>query len=72
MAYVVEDLIITIYYNTIDNLKLGGIYYMERKIKRGDMFYTDLPVGVGSEQNGYRPILVLSNNIGNKHGNTVI
>ena len=51
---------------------MEGIYYMEGKIKRGDMFYADLPVGVGSEQNGYRPILILSNNIGNKHGNTVI
>ena len=45
---------------------------MERKIKRGDMFYADLMSGVGSEQNGLRPILIISNDIGNKHSNTVI
>jgi len=32
---------------------------MERIIKRGDMYYADLTYGVGSEQNGCRPILDL-------------
>ena len=45
---------------------------MEREIKRGDMFYADLTLGVGSEQSGYRPVLILQNNTGNKHSNTVI
>ena len=45
---------------------------MERKIKRGDMFYAELMSGIGSEQNGRRPILIISNNTGNKHSNTVI
>jgi mRNA interferase MazF len=45
---------------------------MERKIKRGDMFYTDLALGVGSEQIGYRPVVILQNNLGNAHSNTVI
>ena len=45
---------------------------MERKIRRGDMFYTDLTLGVGSEQIGYRPVVVIQNDTGNKHGNTVI
>jgi mRNA interferase MazF len=45
---------------------------MERKIRRGDMFYADLTPGVGSEQSGYRPVLVIQNNTGNKHSNTVI
>ena len=45
---------------------------MERKIKRGDMFYAELTSGIGSEQIGYRPILIISNDIGNKHSNTVI
>ena len=40
--------------------------------KRGDMFYADLPQGVGSEQSGYRPVIILQNDVGNKHSTTVI
>jgi mRNA interferase MazF len=36
------------------------------------MFYADLPLGVGSEQIGYRPIVIIQNDTGNKHSNTVI
>ena len=28
--------------------------------------------GVGSEQSGFRPILIVQNDLGNKHSNTVI
>jgi mRNA interferase MazF len=45
---------------------------MNRKIRRGDMFYADLTPGVGSEQSGYRPILIIQNDTGNRHSNTVI
>ncbi|MDR2357917.1 MAG: type II toxin-antitoxin system PemK/MazF family toxin [Oscillospiraceae bacterium] len=46
---------------------------MERNIKRGDMYYADLtPGGVGSEQRGVRPILIIQNDAGNRHSNTVI
>jgi len=45
---------------------------MERKIKRGDIYYADLALGVGSEQSGYRPILIIQNNTGNKHSQTII
>jgi mRNA interferase MazF len=45
---------------------------MNRKIKRGDMYYADITQGVGSEQNGNRPVLIIQNDIGNKHSNTVI
>ena len=45
---------------------------MERKIRRGDMYYTDLTLGIGSEQIGYRPVLIIQNNFGNKHSQTVI
>mgnify|MGYP001346203310 CR=1 FL=1 len=45
---------------------------MNRKIRRGDMFYADLTLGVGSEQSGCRPILIIQNNAGNKHSNTMI
>ncbi len=45
---------------------------MNRKIRRGDMFYADLTPGVGSEQSGYRPVLIIQNDTGNRHSNTVI
>ena len=33
---------------------------MERKIKRGDIYYADLNPVVGSEQGGTRPVLLWS------------
>ena len=46
---------------------------MERKIRRGDMYYANLTFGgIGSEQSGYRPVLIIQNNTGNKHSGTVI
>ena len=45
---------------------------MDRKIRRGDIYYCEWPSGVGSEQSGYRPVLILQNNIGNDHSKTVI
>ena len=44
---------------------------MEREVKRGDMFFAAMS-GVGSEQSGYRPVVVLSNDIGNDRSGTVI
>lgn len=41
-------------------------------IKRGDIFYADLRPVVGSEQGGIRPVLVVQNDVGNKHSPTVI
>ncbi len=41
-------------------------------VKRGDVFYADLSPVVGSEQGGIRPVLIIQNNIGNKHSPTVI
>ena len=41
-------------------------------IKRGDIFYAELDVGQGSEQNGCRPVVILQNNKGNRHSTTTI
>ena len=41
-------------------------------IHRGDIYYADLRPVVGSEQGGVRPVLIIQNNIGNKHSPTVI
>lgn len=45
---------------------------MERTIKRGDIYYAELNPVIGSEQGGNRPVLIISNDIGNKHSPTVI
>ena len=45
---------------------------MERIIKRGDIYYAELNPVIGSEQGGTRPVLIISNDTGNKHSPTVI
>lgn len=40
--------------------------------KRGDIYYADLRPVVGSEQGGIRPVLIIQNDVGNKHSPTVI
>ena len=42
------------------------------EIRRGDIFFADLNPVRGSEQGGLRPVLVIQNNIGNRHSPTVI
>mgnify|MGYP000037240354 CR=1 FL=1 len=45
---------------------------MEKTIKRGDIYYAELNPVIGSEQGGTRPVLIISNDIGNRHSPTVI
>ena len=41
-------------------------------VKRGDIYYADLSPVVGSEQGGIRPVLIIQNDVGNRHSPTVI
>ncbi len=41
-------------------------------VKRGDIYYADLSPVVGSEQGGIRPVVIVQNDLGNKHSPTVI
>lgn len=57
----------------------GGVALPETKgmvykmlVKRGEIYYADLSPVVGSEQGGVRPVLIVQNDIGNKHSPTVI
>ncbi|MBQ3071758.1 MAG: type II toxin-antitoxin system PemK/MazF family toxin [Oscillospiraceae bacterium] len=45
---------------------------MDAMIKRGDIYYADLSPVVGSEQGGTRPVLIVQNDMGNRHSPTVI
>ena len=44
----------------------------DRNVRRGDIYHADLDPVFGSEQGGYRPVLVIQNNIGNQYSPTVI
>ena len=44
----------------------------KKVIRRGSIYYADLDPVRGSEQGGYRPVLILQNNIGNDYSPTII
>ena len=44
----------------------------DKIVKRGDMFYADLGLVMGSEQGGIRPVIIIQNDVGNKYSPTVI
>ncbi len=44
----------------------------EQAMRRGDIYYADLRPVIGSEQGGIRPVLIVQNDVGNKHSPTVI
>ena len=41
-------------------------------MRRGDIDYADLRPVIGSEQGGIRPVLIVQNDVGNKHSPTII
>ena len=41
-------------------------------IKRGQIWYADLSPVKGSEQGGFRPVVIIQNDVGNLHSPTVI
>lgn len=45
---------------------------MNITVKRGQVFFADLGTTQGSEQGGYRPVLIIQNDVGNSHSTTTI
>lgn len=45
---------------------------MTSNVERGEIYFADLSPVVGSEQGGIRPVLIVQNDVGNKHSPTVI
>ncbi len=41
-------------------------------MRRGDIYYADLRPVIGSERGGIRPLLIIQNDVGNRHSPTVI
>lgn len=44
----------------------------EDRIVRGNVFIADLDPTTGSEQNGRRPVVILSNDLNNKYSPTIL
>lgn len=42
------------------------------RYSRGDIYYANMEPHVGSEQGGLRPVVVIQNDVGNKHSPTLI
>ena len=40
------------------------------ELKKGQIYYAEMPDAYGSEQGGFRPVLILQNNVGNKYSPT--
>lgn len=45
---------------------------MRPLVKRGEIWIARIPEGVGSEQSGSRPVIILQNDTGNRHSPTTI
>lgn len=45
---------------------------MEQSILRGEIYLANLRFTVNSEQSGFRPVLMIQNDVGNLHSPTVI
>lgn len=43
-----------------------------KEIKKGQIYYCDFSPVVGSEQGGYRPCLIIQNDVGNRYSPTTI
>ena len=41
-------------------------------IRKGNIYYANLDPVIGSEQDGKRPVVVVQNNVANKHSPTII
>lgn len=55
-----------------NNYMLKEIRKQKSDLFRGDIYYADLSGGIGSEQGGTRPVLVVQNDIGNFYSPTTI
>ena len=50
----------------------GDVIVEEQVMRRGEIYHANLNPVFGSEQGGYRPVLIIQNNRGNQHSPTVI
>ena len=41
-------------------------------VRRGEIYWLGLPPAIGSQQGGYRPVLIIQNDVGNQSSSTTI
>ena len=58
-------------YNLFE-MKMRADVSLRTGIRRGDIFMADLPKGIGCEQGGRRPVVVIQNDVGNFRSPLVI
>ena len=58
-------------YNLFET-KMRADVSLRTGIRRGDIFMADLPKGIGCEQGGRRPVVVIQNDVGNFRSPLVI
>ena len=61
-----------IYDNNTSGATINYTGEIAMSVKRGEIYYADLSPVVGSEQGGVRPVLIVQNDVGNRHSPTVI
>ena len=57
---------------SIVEMEMKADVRLQTMIRRGDIFMAELPKGIGCEQGGRRPVVVIQNNIGNFRSHLVI
>ena len=45
---------------------------MKAECRRGEIYFANLGIGIGAEQQGDRPVIILQNDTGNVNSPTVI
>ena len=45
---------------------------MLNEIRRGQIYFADMPARYGSEQGGFRPVLIIQNDVGNRYSPTTL
>ena len=61
-----------LFYFLLKILMNEGFNMYLQQIMRGDIYYANLNPVIGSEQGDKRPVVILQNNLGNKHSPTTI
>ncbi len=78
MNTITQRILVNAFRITIKKADILTVKYDENRsvknlvVKRGDIYYADLSPIIGSEQGGVRPVLIIQNDVGNRHSPTII
>ena len=78
MNTITQRILVNAFRITIKKADILTVKYDENRsvknlvVKRGDIYYADLSPIIGSEQGVVRPVLIIQNDVGNRHSPTII